>query len=206
MSVPNSGHGRASRFEYASSRRGGTQGGDVAPARGDAVSMRRDLLLPAQFDDWGQWLERLLQLEAALRDLYEACFAAGYGERLFAVALEVVVLAVDVAVRTVLLVVVAGFVRHHDDDDVPRVFLGVLAVLHEGLVDRRLKVPEVPAVAVILLTPGKNARTPSPCIVPRQSWMGNIVRYEVGIDEKLRGLDRSDVVLNRLTSGSERRD
>jgi hypothetical protein len=54
--------------------------GDVAPARGDAVSIRRDLLLPAQFDDWGQWLEQLTQLEAALRDLYESCFAAGYGE------------------------------------------------------------------------------------------------------------------------------
>ena len=53
---------------------------DVAPARGDVVSIRRDLLLPAQFDDWGQWLERLMQLEAALRGLYEACFAAGYGE------------------------------------------------------------------------------------------------------------------------------
>jgi len=54
--------------------------GAVAPARGDAVSIRRDLLLPAQFEAWGQWLEQLARLEAALRDLHEACFAAGYDE------------------------------------------------------------------------------------------------------------------------------
>lgn len=53
---------------------------DIAPARGDVVSLRRDLLVPAQFEAWGQWLEQLAQLEAALRDLHEACFAAGYDE------------------------------------------------------------------------------------------------------------------------------
>jgi len=51
-----------------------------ASARGDVVSIRRDLLAPAQFEAWGQWLQRLTQLEIALRELHEACFASGYDE------------------------------------------------------------------------------------------------------------------------------
>jgi len=51
-----------------------------AAVRGDIVSIRRDLLAPAQFEAWGQWLERLAQLEIALRNLHESCFAAGYEE------------------------------------------------------------------------------------------------------------------------------
>jgi len=54
--------------------------GTVAPARGDAVSIRRDLLVPAQFEAWDQWREHLAQLEVALRDLHGDCFAAGYDE------------------------------------------------------------------------------------------------------------------------------
>jgi hypothetical protein len=54
--------------------------GAVTPARGDGVSVRRDLLLPAQFEAWGQWLLRLAELEAALRALHDACFASGYDE------------------------------------------------------------------------------------------------------------------------------
>jgi hypothetical protein len=50
------------------------------PPRGDAVSIMRDLLVPAQFEAWGQWLERLAQLEASLQALQRACFAAGYEE------------------------------------------------------------------------------------------------------------------------------
>lgn len=54
--------------------------GAAMPARGDTVSIRRDLLVPAQFEAWGQWLECLAQMEATLRDLHQACFAAGYEE------------------------------------------------------------------------------------------------------------------------------
>jgi len=54
--------------------------GAAMPARGDTVSIRRDLLVPAQFEAWSQWLECLAQLEATLRDLHQACFAAGYEE------------------------------------------------------------------------------------------------------------------------------
>ena len=49
-------------------------------AAGDTVSIRRDLLLPAQFDAWGQWLDRLTQLQAALRQLQQEAFAAGCDE------------------------------------------------------------------------------------------------------------------------------
>jgi len=49
-------------------------------ARGDTVSICRDLLVPAQFEAWGQWLGQLAQLEATLRQLHETCFAAGYDE------------------------------------------------------------------------------------------------------------------------------
>lgn len=53
---------------------------DSVPPRRDTVSIRRELLVPAQFEAWGQWLDRLTQLDAALRDLQQACFAAGYEE------------------------------------------------------------------------------------------------------------------------------
>lgn len=55
---------------------------DHAPvaAGGDTVSIYRELLVPAQFEAWGQWLDRLARLEATLRDLQRACFAAGYDE------------------------------------------------------------------------------------------------------------------------------
>jgi hypothetical protein len=56
--------------------------GDAVPSRGDAVSIQRDLLVPAQFEAWGQWLDRLAQLEVTLRRLQEACFSAGYDELL----------------------------------------------------------------------------------------------------------------------------
>lgn len=46
----------------------------------DAVSIRRDLLIPAQFESWAHWLERLTTLDAALRSLHEACLAAGGDE------------------------------------------------------------------------------------------------------------------------------
>lgn len=54
--------------------------GTVPPARGAAISICRELLVPAQFEAWGQWLERLVQLEQLLRRLHESCFAAGYDE------------------------------------------------------------------------------------------------------------------------------
>ena len=54
--------------------------GAAVTALRDTVSMRRDLLVPAQFEAWSEWLDRLAQLEAALRDLHRACFAAGYDE------------------------------------------------------------------------------------------------------------------------------
>ena len=52
---------------------------DVAP-HGDTVSIRRDLLVPAQFEAWGQWLDRLARLDLSLRNLQQACFAAGCDE------------------------------------------------------------------------------------------------------------------------------
>jgi hypothetical protein len=52
----------------------------MPPAGGDVVSIRRDLLAPAQFEAWGQWLDRLTQLEASLRDLQRACSSAGCEE------------------------------------------------------------------------------------------------------------------------------
>jgi hypothetical protein len=53
---------------------------DAVPPRGDTASIRRDLLVPAQFEAWGQWLDRLARLDADLRDLQQACFAAGFDE------------------------------------------------------------------------------------------------------------------------------
>jgi hypothetical protein len=55
--------------------------GAAAAARGDVVSIRRDLLVPAQFEAWDQWLTGLAKLESALRELQSACFKAG-GEEL----------------------------------------------------------------------------------------------------------------------------
>jgi hypothetical protein len=54
--------------------------GEGAAPRGDTVSILRDLLVPAQFEAWGQWLDRLARLESSLRRLHEACFAAGGDE------------------------------------------------------------------------------------------------------------------------------
>jgi len=54
--------------------------GEATPMRGDTVSIRRDLLLPAQFEAWSQWLAQLTQLQKSLRQLQEASFAAGYDE------------------------------------------------------------------------------------------------------------------------------
>jgi len=47
---------------------------------GDTVSFCRELLVPAQFEAWGQWLDRLARLEATLKALQQACFGAGYDE------------------------------------------------------------------------------------------------------------------------------
>ena len=58
----------------------------VPPARGDALSIRRDLLLPAQFESWGQWLLHLADLETALQNLCNASFGAGYDEIALALA------------------------------------------------------------------------------------------------------------------------
>jgi len=52
----------------------------VPAARGDALAIRRDLLLPAQFEAWGQWLLHLAELEAQLCSLHAACLDAGYDE------------------------------------------------------------------------------------------------------------------------------
>ena len=46
----------------------------------DTVSICRELLVPAQFEAWGQWLDRLARLEQTLRPLQQACFGAGYDE------------------------------------------------------------------------------------------------------------------------------
>jgi hypothetical protein len=54
--------------------------GAAAAARGDAVSLRRDLLAAAQAQAWGQWLDRLAGLDAALRALQADWFAAGGDE------------------------------------------------------------------------------------------------------------------------------
>jgi hypothetical protein len=54
--------------------------GQIPRATADAVSIARDLLVPAQFEAWGLWIDRLQQLENALRELHDACFAAGYKE------------------------------------------------------------------------------------------------------------------------------
>jgi hypothetical protein len=56
--------------------------GAAATARGDVVSLCRDLLVPAQFGAWGQWLDRLCRLESTLHGLHAACFAAGGDELL----------------------------------------------------------------------------------------------------------------------------
>jgi hypothetical protein len=49
-------------------------------SRGDTVSICRDLLEPAQFEAWGQWLDRLARLQATLRDLHGQSLGAGYDE------------------------------------------------------------------------------------------------------------------------------
>jgi hypothetical protein len=52
----------------------------IPPARADVVSIRGELLAPSQFEAWGQWIEQLGQLDRRLRQLQEACFAAGGDE------------------------------------------------------------------------------------------------------------------------------
>ena len=54
--------------------------GAMAAVPGDAVSIRRDLLVAAQFEAWGQWLERLAELDTALHSLHETSRAAGHDE------------------------------------------------------------------------------------------------------------------------------
>lgn len=55
-------------------------GEGTAEARGDALSIHRELLAPAQFEAWGQWLERLARLDAELCALHQRCIAAGCEE------------------------------------------------------------------------------------------------------------------------------
>jgi hypothetical protein len=54
--------------------------GELPAVRADVVSIRGELLAPAQFEAWGQWIERLAQLDQRLRDLQQGCFAAGGDE------------------------------------------------------------------------------------------------------------------------------
>lgn len=56
------------------------RGDGGADGRGDAISIRRDLLVPAQFEARGQWLERLSALDAELRALHQRAIATGYEE------------------------------------------------------------------------------------------------------------------------------
>jgi hypothetical protein len=54
--------------------------GAMPPVRTDIVSIRGELLAPSQFEAWGQWIERLAQLDQRLRELQQTCFAAGGDE------------------------------------------------------------------------------------------------------------------------------
>jgi len=54
--------------------------GVVPPAKADVLTIRRDLLAAAQFEAWGQWIERLAALDPQLQRLHEACLAAGGDE------------------------------------------------------------------------------------------------------------------------------
>jgi len=54
--------------------------GAAPPAKADVLSIRRDLLAAAQFEAWGQWIERLAELDQQLHRLHEACLAAGGDE------------------------------------------------------------------------------------------------------------------------------
>lgn len=56
-------------------------GPDAIPAAtGDAVSVWRGLLAPARFEAWGQWLQRLAEMEPGLQRLHSASREAGYDE------------------------------------------------------------------------------------------------------------------------------
>lgn len=54
--------------------------GTPAAPRGDTVSIHRDLLVPAQFEAWGQWLDCLARLDTSLRNLQQTAFATGCEE------------------------------------------------------------------------------------------------------------------------------
>lgn len=54
--------------------------GELLPSGADVVSIRSDLLVPSQFEAWGQWIEHLAQLDRKLREVQETCFAAGGDE------------------------------------------------------------------------------------------------------------------------------
>jgi hypothetical protein len=49
----------------------------VPPMPTDVLSIRRDLLQAAQFEAWGQWIEKLAALDQELHRLHDACLAAG---------------------------------------------------------------------------------------------------------------------------------
>ncbi len=50
------------------------------PARGDVLSLWRDLLEPARFEAWGDWLAALQDIEARLASLLRRSLDAGYRE------------------------------------------------------------------------------------------------------------------------------
>jgi hypothetical protein len=54
--------------------------GAAPPAQVDVLSIRGDLLAAAQFEAWGQWIERLAGLDQDLHRLHETCLAAGGDE------------------------------------------------------------------------------------------------------------------------------
>ncbi len=52
----------------------------LPPARGDVLSMWRELLEPARFEAWGDWLASLQTIEARLASLARRSFESGYRE------------------------------------------------------------------------------------------------------------------------------
>jgi hypothetical protein len=47
---------------------------------GDAVTLWRDLLEAAIFEDWHEWLERFAAIDLRLQQLRERAFAAGFSQ------------------------------------------------------------------------------------------------------------------------------